>query len=183
MPYLIHRNEQRLNSWLGETETQLCSNLNVLMTNECLEPIYGQDGEECYLLPVSTLITLNSTSAQSRLRCSAFVIGHDCLLSNMERWLHSAIWRNSSLEMYLSKLATARIINPDFPYSEFSSFHRSTVRMFGCCQGWQSKVKQGTRFNSGERMFPRVVREENTRLSRASILPGRIMREPDLGSY
>ena len=90
---------------LGETQTQLCSNLNVLMTNECLEPVYGDDGEECYLLPVSSLITLNSTSAQSRLRCSAFVIGHDCLLSNMERWLHSAIWRNSSREMYLSKLA------------------------------------------------------------------------------
>ena len=110
------------------------------------EPIYGEDGEECYLLPVSSLITLNSTSAQSRLRCSAFVIGHDCLLSNMARWLHSAIWRNSSREMYLSKLARAEIINLDFLHSE--------VPPLAAAKGGKAHVARLER----ERIFPRVSR-------------------------
>ena len=164
-------------SWLGESETQLCSNLNVLMTNECLEPIYGQDGEECYLLPVSPLITLNSTSAQSRLRCSAFVIGHDCLLSNMERWLHSAIWRNSSWEMYLSKLARAELINLDLPHSEVPQSHSPTLTMVGC---WMMPrvAKQSTRCNeenvsqsAGERKIPACLGHQSYQ--------GGIMMGPD----
>ena len=143
------------------------------MTNECLEPIYGEDGEECYLLPVFPRITLNSSSAQSRLRCSAFVIGHDCLLSNMERWLHSAIWRNSSWEMYLSKLARSGLINL-YSRTRRSHRHRPTPTVVGWCQGWQS-----THCNAGE-CFPECWRYENPRLSQASILPGRDNEGPSL---
>ena len=128
------------------------------------------------VLPVtclSPLITLNSSSAQSRLRCSAFVIGHDCLLSNMERWLHSAIWRNSSWEMYLSKLARSGLINL-YSRTRRSHRHRPTPTVVGWCQGWQS-----THCNAGE-CFPECWRYENTRLSQASILPGRDNEGPSL---